>query len=70
MAVDCAKELRNHNVACVSLWPGVVLTENVKEMLDKHDDRIDPDTLDYTGIKVECIYQCWISFCRDGFVPL
>ena len=48
MAVDCAQELRNHNVACVSLWPGAVLTENIKEMLDKNGDRVDPGT----GIKV------------------
>ena len=53
MAVDCAKELRNHNVACVSLWPGAVLTENIKEMLDKNGDRVDPST----GIKVDYVYQ-------------
>jgi len=27
LAADSAKELRKHNVACVSLWPGAVLTE-------------------------------------------
>ena len=53
MAVDCAKELRNHNVACVCLWPGAVLTENIKEMLDKNGDRVDPNT----GIKVDYVYQ-------------
>ena len=52
MAVDCAKELRNHNVAFVSLWPGAVLTENIKDMLDKTGDRVDPDT----GIKVDYVY--------------
>ena len=27
MSVDCARELKKHNVACVSLWPGGVQTE-------------------------------------------
>jgi len=27
MAADCAHELRKYNVACVSLWPGAVMTE-------------------------------------------
>ena len=54
MAVDCAIELRKHNVACVSLWPGALLTENIKEMLDKNGDRVEPST----GIKVGCVH-CW-----------
>ncbi|CAH1778717.1 unnamed protein product [Owenia fusiformis] len=29
MAVDVAFELRKHNVACVSLWPGAVQTETI-----------------------------------------
>lgn len=33
MAVDCAIELRNSNVAMVSLWPGAVRTEFMKENL-------------------------------------
>ena len=52
MAVDCARELRKYNVACVSLWPGAVLTENVKEILDKRGDRV----VWHQGIKVE--YVC------------
>lgn len=32
MAADCAVELKEHNVACVSLWPGAVLTE----LMDDH----------------------------------
>ena len=31
MAGDCALELKDHNVAMVSLWPGFVKTENVVE---------------------------------------
>jgi len=29
MAVDCAKDLKKHNVAFVSLWPGPTKTEQV-----------------------------------------
>jgi len=36
MAADMAVELRKHNVACVSLWPGPVKTELIQELvLDK-----------------------------------
>ena len=31
MAADCAVELKDHNVTMVSLWPGPVKTEYVKE---------------------------------------
>ena len=31
MAVDCAVELKKHNVTCVSLWPGAVQTESMLE---------------------------------------
>merc|ERR1739842_32200 len=38
MAADCAMELKKHNVAMVSLWPGAVKTEKVQDMvLDKPD---------------------------------
>ena len=37
MAADMAVELRKQNVACVSLWPGAVSTENVNEMLNNPD---------------------------------
>lgn len=29
MAADCALELKSHNVAYISLWPGSVKTENI-----------------------------------------
>ncbi|XP_064611312.1 dehydrogenase/reductase SDR family member 1-like [Liolophura sinensis] len=32
MAADCAVELRKHNVACVSLWPGAVRTEHIQDI--------------------------------------
>ena len=33
MAADCAVELRKHNVAHVSIWPGPVMTEHVDQVL-------------------------------------
>lgn len=33
MAADMAVELREQNVACVSLWPGAVLTEQIKDLI-------------------------------------
>ncbi|KAI3385831.1 hypothetical protein SNEBB_000590 [Seison nebaliae] len=35
MTADFGYELKNDNVACVSLWPGAVQTENVEEMMKK-----------------------------------
>ena len=31
MAADCAHELKKYNVAMISLWPGAVKTEKMKE---------------------------------------
>ncbi|XP_052788269.1 dehydrogenase/reductase SDR family member 1-like [Mya arenaria] len=45
MAADCGAELRKHNVAFVSLWPGPVATENVIDTIQtniesgRNDDR-------------------------------
>ena len=33
MAADCAVELKRHNVAMVSLWPGPVKTEYVEKTI-------------------------------------
>ncbi|XP_040825283.1 dehydrogenase/reductase SDR family member 1-like [Ochotona curzoniae] len=35
LAADCAHELRRHGVSYVSLWPGMVQTELVKEQMEK-----------------------------------
>ncbi|XP_060031266.1 dehydrogenase/reductase SDR family member 1 [Erinaceus europaeus] len=37
MAADCAQELRRHGVSYVSLWPGLVQTELLKEHVKKGD---------------------------------
>lgn len=47
MAVDCATELRKYNVACVSLWPGAVGTENVLHNLREKLD--EPETESESG---------------------
>ena len=33
LAHDAAQELKKHNVACVSLWPGPVKTEKITELI-------------------------------------
>lgn len=42
LAADCAHELRRHGVSYVSLWPGLVQTEMVKEFMAKEDTPEDP----------------------------
>ncbi|XP_027428579.1 dehydrogenase/reductase SDR family member 1 isoform X2 [Zalophus californianus] len=42
LAVDCAQELRRHGVSYVSLWPGLVQTELIKEIMVKNDNTDDP----------------------------
>ncbi len=41
MAVDCGIELKSHNVACISLWPGAVKTETIAEQLETSRTRTD-----------------------------
>ena len=38
MAADMAVELKKQNVACVSLWPGAVMTEHVNDFLSHPQD--------------------------------
>lgn len=42
LAADCAQELRQHGVSYVSLWPGLVQTELMKDFVEKNDDYKDP----------------------------
>ncbi|XP_023931772.1 dehydrogenase/reductase SDR family member 1 [Lingula anatina] len=42
MAADCAIELKKHNVAFLSIWPGAVLTEFTEQMMEgDHSDKGD-----------------------------
>ena len=38
MAADMAVELKEQNVACVSLWPGAGMTENIRDHLSQPQD--------------------------------
>lgn len=42
LAVDCAHELRRHGVSYVSLWPGVVQTEMMKDYVTMEESSEDP----------------------------
>lgn len=42
LAADCAQELRRHGVSYVSLWPGLVQTELLKEVVMKNNNADDP----------------------------
>nr|XP_012323383.1 dehydrogenase/reductase SDR family member 1 [Aotus nancymaae] len=42
LAADCAHELRRHGVSYVSLWPGIVQTELLKEHMAKEEGLQDP----------------------------
>ncbi|XP_014941684.2 dehydrogenase/reductase SDR family member 1 [Acinonyx jubatus] len=42
LAADCAQELRRHGVSYVSLWPGLVQTELLKEVVMKNSNADDP----------------------------
>lgn len=42
LAADCAHELRRHGVSYVSLWPGLVQTELVKEFMAKEEQHENP----------------------------
>lgn len=42
LAADCAHELRHHGVSYVSLWPGLVQTELLKDYMERSDNAEDP----------------------------
>ncbi|XP_072021499.1 dehydrogenase/reductase SDR family member 1-like [Amphiura filiformis] len=37
MAAECAIDLKKHNIACISLWPGAVKTEHINEMMQEEN---------------------------------
>jgi dehydrogenase/reductase SDR family protein 1 len=54
MAVDCAIELKRHNVACISLWPGAVRTELVTSIISEVENPMkkvfeEGETIEYSG---------------------
>jgi len=40
MSKDCGIELRSSNITCLSLYPGAVKTELVKELIEKHSPKV------------------------------
>lgn len=76
MAVDCAIELRPHNVAFVSLWPCVVKTEgSIKVLNDPKfrrlmaleagiDEKVITENYKY-GESVEYVGKCVVSLATD-----
>uniref|UniRef100_A0A915JD01 Dehydrogenase/reductase SDR family member 1 n=1 Tax=Romanomermis culicivorax TaxID=13658 RepID=A0A915JD01_ROMCU len=64
MAADCAHELKNFNVACLSLWPGPVKTELVVNEMGKenHNDMLD---LFQNGESTEFAGKCIVHLAQD-----
>ena len=55
MAADCAVELKEHNVTMISLWPGPVKTEYIKEnVLTKSDGRSFQKFCIYSAVSNNC----------------
>lgn len=46
MAYDCAVELQKFNVAFLSLWPGAVKTETIKETMEKLNNQSELSSAD------------------------
>ena len=53
MAADTAMELKKHNVASISIWPGAVETETIKSSANGVGVRSDMDRV---------LLKCYISF--------
>lgn len=64
MAADCAVELRKHNVAHVSIWPGPVITEHVDNML-KNSQNAKQKQLFEGAESVEFAGKCIVSLAKD-----
>ena len=59
MAVDCAKELKKHKVAFVSLWPGAVRTENVTYLVEQKGFGDSEDVVCFDREVCETVRQCF-----------
>ncbi|XP_076982634.1 dehydrogenase/reductase SDR family member 1-like [Tamandua tetradactyla] len=70
LAVDCAHELRRHGVSYVSLWPGVVQTERLKEFMTKEESSEDPQIKQFrslfsSGETPEVSGKCVVALATD-----
>lgn len=70
MAADCAQELRRHGVSYVSLWPGLVQTELLRDHLEKSDIAEDPQFKQLkinfsSGETTEMSGKCVVALATD-----
>ena len=75
MAVDCGKELRKHNVACLSLWTGGVHTEIIDKLFGDRRTQATEKPIDeraetmakyfLQGESTEYIGKCVVNLAKD-----
>lgn len=70
LAADCAHELRCHGVSYVSLWPGIVQTELLKEHMAKEEVLKDPVFKQFKSIfssaeTTELSGKCVVALATD-----
>lgn len=70
LAADCAHELRRHGVSYVSLWPGIVQTELLKEHMAKEEVLKDPVFKQFKSIfssaeTTELSGKCVVALATD-----
>ncbi|XP_071091825.1 dehydrogenase/reductase SDR family member 1-like [Haliotis cracherodii] len=66
MAKDCSVELKKHNVAYASLWPGAVKTETVTRYLDEESMFSKFQETFKNGETVEYAGKCVVSLATDS----
>ncbi|XP_076983205.1 dehydrogenase/reductase SDR family member 1-like [Tamandua tetradactyla] len=70
LAVDCAQELRRHGVSYVSLWPGLVQTEMMKDYVATEESSEDPEVKQLrsrfsSGETPEVSGKCIVALATD-----
>jgi len=72
MSFDMAIDLRPHNVAAVSIWPGLVLTDMLKTIPKEHlppavaADLPNFETPEFTGLVIERLWRDPQRMARSG----
>ena len=72
MSFDMAVELREHDVASVSIWPGLILTDELKavprEYIPQHvlDDLPNFETPEFSGLVIERLWRDPERMARSG----
>lgn len=70
LAADCAQELRRHGVSYVSLWPGLVQTELLKDHMAKEEASQDPLFKQFSSVfpsaeTTEMSGKCVVALATD-----